>query len=685
MNMKKTIAAISAATVAVSAMAATVSAEETTKTFTYKLTNNVVSDTNGDATFQATIQNAVLPDVPAAAAVDATATASNAGTTLTFTATDTKIPDATFTCTEVTAAAKGPGFFNDAAGTTANTTYDADLTGTYADGDTILIKATSGEIWKNGTNTGATVTTAPGADVTLYYVSKAATTETWTATIGGTAVTKTNAQMGTDYGIAISGTVAKNDTITTTAYKAATNAQTGAKAEEVTFNVDPLGANGVGYGDVKELTLKVNYKGAGDQSKTYVYSKDQGAANYNPRLTNTGFTFKDELTGFPSDGKIDVQLTLKIATKADENGVQGTNSYKKINGGYDEKTRTTYNPQILGITSDEGVMTPVVCINLDGNGTSKYVMPFETDNSYNTDIIGYLEGRTTNQGEALDRDETTAKKEHYDNVMALINDAIANSTNVTFKFNTAASPICFVPQGQWGLANWIRFDNYQDAYKWSVAEHEAKGLPIANAKALAIYADYGDSTDQYTKFGQHLYDWYYIPDGTGNTGYNWTGTNLFAGALVINQGYAMSLSETDVFDWTETSLSFDWDAIQQNAMTDNDYANYVQTMNLATSTKWYWDSMDVIITQGEGEDAGADAGADGDGAEIEEDETGDEEVDLGDEEEETEPEETEPEETETEPVVDEPASNPVTGNASVALAVIPVALAAAAIVAKKRG
>lgn len=73
------------------------------------------------------------------------------------------------------------------------------------------------------------------------------------------------------------------------------------------------------------------------------------------------------------------------------------------------------------------------------------------------------------------------------------------------------------------------------------------------------------------------------------------------------------------------------------------------------------------------------AGVDGDGAEIVDEP--EEEIEFEEEPEEEEPEE-EPEQEE--PEVEQPAaSNPTTGNSPIALAVIPVALAAAAVVAKK--
>lgn len=131
----------------------------------------------------------------------------------------------------------------------------------------------------------------------------------------------------------------------------------------------------------------------------------------------------------------------------------------------------------------------------------------------------------------------------------------------------------------------------------------------------------------------------------------------------------MSLAETDYFDWTATSLSFDWDAIMDGAMTSNDYAVYLHSMKLATSNTWYWDNMTVTLTAGAADDVEAEAGVEADDEELAEEEVEEEVV-----------EEVEEEEVEVEVEVD----NPTTGNASVALAVIPVALAAAAVVAKKR-
>lgn len=291
--------------------------------------------------------------------------------------------------------------------------------------------------------------------------------------------------------------------------------------------------------------------------------------------------------------------------------------------------------------------------------------PFKTD-EVPTDVISYLENNAVNAGASkVNKDVYGAKGlsgnyGDYRNVKAVLNDAVKNYSNVTFKFNTATQGVR-TNSGEYSSASWE--------------------------------ADY---TEKYMAFGQYLYNDFYNVDASGFTGFDWAGQNLFAGALVVNEGLTMSLGDTDYFDWTETSISFDWDAIIDGAATNNDYATYIQSLGLATSATWYWDNMEVILTAGDADDVTADAGVEGDDETLdtddgEEEDDGGEVIDDGEEddgEEDIAPVETEAPVVETEaPVVTEApvAQNPQTGNASVALAVIPVALAAAAIVAKKRG
>lgn len=232
----------------------------------------------------------------------------------------------------------------------------------------------------------------------------------------------------------------------------------------------------------------------------------------------------------------------------------------------------------------------------------------------------------------------------YVNVAAVLNDVIANFDDVTFTFNTAA-----------------------------------KGV-----NSDGKYDDNGDK--KYTAFGQHLYNLY--GDEASSyvyAGYDWTGYNLFSGALVINGSLSMSLNNTEVFDYAATSLSFNWEDVTGGANV-NTYVTYLQKMQLATSSTWYWDSMDVVYGNTESDDVNSGEGTDAEEDVIADDEASDEEV-VDDAEEPADDEVVDDEEPADEAPVDEAPvdANPATGNAPIALAVIPVALAAAAVVAKKRG
>ncbi len=308
-------------------------------------------------------------------------------------------------------------------------------------------------------------------------------------------------------------------------------------------------------------------------------------------------------------------------------------------------------------------------ISTDGGATfTKGDAPFRTTLNDNVDIITYLENANL-LGSDFDK--------HYVNVRAVLNDAIENYEGVTFTFNTAASKV------KYALASGSKTNPTLDASLYATYDAAIKAAG-ANQWVTAVYNDDWDAVDTYTAFGEHTYDWAYAPETSGFTGYDWGGTNLFAGALVVNETYTMSLSNTEYFDWTKTSISFDWEAIMDNAATTNNYATYIHSLKLATSNLWFWDSMDVVLTAGEADDVTADAGAEVDDSTLDDEDGEDIAIDEEDEDPVVDGEDEEPA-----PVVDEePApvvTNPPTGNASVALAVIPVALAAAAIVAKKRG
>lgn len=319
----------------------------------------------------------------------------------------------------------------------------------------------------------------------------------------------------------------------------------------------------------------------------------------------------------------------------------------------------------------------------DFSKTSKkpYKVPFQTGPNGNVNIVAYIQQRNVRDDGKDEFDWDGG----YKNVLPVLNDAIANYETITFTFNTAKDGIRWVANGNYGKL--YGTDEAVGGYNAALA---AAGGNAANV--TPVYDNEWNADKSYTSFTQHLYNgtnafygagsgWESFAAGEDYLGFDWAGQNLFGGALVINENLTMSLSDVDYFVWKNSSLSFDWDAVMDGAATSNNYATYVQSIKLATSTIWYWDSMDVTLAAGEGGDAASDAGTPGEEDELDDEEIDDEIIDdeiIDDEEEEEEEDEPAPE-------VVEVATTPATGNAPVALAVIPVALAAAAIVAKKRG
>lgn len=182
-------------------------------------------------------------------------------------------------------------------------------------------------------------------------------------------------------------------------------------------------------------------------------------------------------------------------------------------------------------------------------------------------------------------------------------------------------------------------------------------------------------------------------------------TNLNSAGLVANSKWTMQLSDVDAFEWGDQTVTFFWDAITDEAKVTN-AANFLTTLQLYTPAEWYWEKLDVAVGAAIAEEVAPDAPLEETAEEVSEEETEEEvieeeedtdfveEEDPFEEEDFTEEEEFTEEETEeeteevTEPVEEAPdtieVDSPKTGNAPVALAVIPVALAAAAVVAKKR-
>lgn len=266
----------------------------------------------------------------------------------------------------------------------------------------------------------------------------------------------------------------------------------------------------------------------------------------------------------------------------------------------------------------------------------------------------------------------------YVNVSAVVNDMIANYDDVVFTFNTATDNV---------LTDEI-LDANENAGGWYTSDTLRRYVDYYVTNIPAAESWMGDS--QFKSFAQHLYNLY--GDEATNYTYSdsYTFNNLFNAALVANNGYTMNQSTVAPFEYGKTSISFSWsDLTGGNGFASA--ASYVNTLQLATSSDWYWDSMDVTGYELAAEDATTEAGDTDEGEDI--DDSEDEDFDIDDEDvDDVEDIEDEDDtdvvdvDVDDEDEVEAPVvENPKAGNAPIALAVIPVALAAAAVVAKKRG
>ena len=248
---------------------------------------------------------------------------------------------------------------------------------------------------------------------------------------------------------------------------------------------------------------------------------------------------------------------------------------------------------------------------------------------------------------------------YYTKPVAVLNDAIANHDNVVFTFTSYNGYVATIKSH--AVNQWVNVDQ---GYSYETSSYDWHNPTFGQHL-------YTNLSDAYSLFDSNEYDQY------GSYSSAW-GINLFTGAVVVNSGLTMQLSDTDTFNWGSNTLSFDWfDITDEGKITDA--KTFLTSMLLYTPTDWYWDTLTVVVSDDEDEAIDAGEGLDGEGDTIDDEEPAEDVV----EEEPTEEVVEEPAETEAAPV--ETAPSPATGNAPVALAVIPVALAAAAVVAKKRG
>lgn len=633
MNMKKTIAAIAAGAVAVSAMATTVSALES-GSLTYNLVNTLEDQTNGKVTLKATFPNIKL-----------------------VSGQDVKI------------LVKGMGHSDKVV-----------VSGQYIDTNKAINPMTfTRDIWSEGYSaaTEAMIDTSWGATHNTITIPVRAVNDGSPALMGGTATDATPDTPAVDPVPAASEVTGKSANIT--AEVADIKVQTAAFAGmaggtyTIKYDVDKwviLDAEGFSTG--KEILVDGATGEADGETLTVKYT---APVEGKPAVPGTPATEGAQMAN------ITVTATLKSITDKD---------WENLN----KRIKHPEHADGLGISLN-GVWGDAT-----GSGftaPTKRRAPLMTYYTDNLNIVEYLEKAHVNGDD-----------KGYANVGAVINDAIENYETVTFTFNTASANVA------WGVAS-IGTDGakkFNPTFVWTTNDGKQKSRTDVAAEfgqlinktdkwgetyqdwkydrddyiIMGYYPDNDwEGVDTYKAFGDHTYDWYYSPEGTGMLGMDWAGQDLFAGALIVNEKQTMSLGNTEYFDWNKTSISFDWDAIMDGAATTNNYATYVHSLKLATSQYWFWDSMNLVLTAGESDDVSADAGVEADDETLDDDD--DEIIDGDDDDDEP---VVDDEDEEPAPVVDEPApapvvTNPPTGNASVALAVIPVALAAAAIVAKKRG
>ena len=169
---------------------------------------------------------------------------------------------------------------------------------------------------------------------------------------------------------------------------------------------------------------------------------------------------------------------------------------------------------------------------------------------------------------------------------------------------------------------------------------------------------------------------------TDNTkdSYDPWGVSMFTGAIVLNRDFSKQFSASGLVDWGTNTITFDWDELTEGRFYDASVV--LHSVELLSTQNVEWVSCTVTVPEQEAASDTADS-SQGKTEDPDEIETTPVETEVITEA----PVETEAPATEApaETTAVAPVENIPTGNAPVALAVIPVALAAAAVIAKKRG
>jgi hypothetical protein len=384
-------------------------------------------------------------------------------------------------------------------------------------------------------------------------------------------------------------------------------------------------------------------------------------------LSTLGYSYDEgEAYGFNS---VTAKLTYEVPATIT---VDGSNSWSGFSAVYEAlgiSADTTVDLDLSYVNSgiatlDSGLVnaagsdvkpSSIGATTLVAGSVDEAIYPLKSGLNNPADVVAALQTRK-------------AGDNYYTRPVAVINDAIANAENVTFTFTSYDGYVATTKSHLY--KEWVEADR---AYGWQTSTYDWYNPTFSQH----LYTNVSDS---YSAYGSDVYDMY------GSYSSAW-GVNLFTGAIVVNSGLTMQLSDTDKFNWGSNTLTFDWFSITDEGKI-TDAKTFLTSMLLYTPTDWYWDNLTVVVGDADEDNVDAGEGLDGEGDEIEDeeiDEIVDAIVDEVVDEVTEEPAEEVVEEPAEEVAPAAPVASPSTGNAPVALAVIPVALAAAAVVAKKRG
>jgi hypothetical protein len=180
-------------------------------------------------------------------------------------------------------------------------------------------------------------------------------------------------------------------------------------------------------------------------------------------------------------------------------------------------------------------------------------------------------------------DPTRKANNDYPNIYALLNDNLASFDGMRVTFNIATDGVA-TPEYVKDNISFIKQNRVNPTGMYATGTYgSGKGdNKYKYAFNQALFNLYGDDASGNVPLDPGVF---YFRNQ--NVAYN-----LFTGALVLNSQYSMQLASTSRFGYNATSLVFEYDDIRSNIYTNvNPYLNMLHTVLFATSTPYYWDSV----------------------------------------------------------------------------------------------